>query len=617
MQRFLRVVTLTIVLLALGMGCVFFGAVHVEWATYLHFSALGLAVFSALWCVCDHELKWGEGIDLLVFCGMGMVTLGYFLSGNEFQSRQEWLNVLTAGAFYMGVRLMLRRTWQLQVFTGFFVTLAAFLAVYAIWQHYAHSGHVLWKVQHENYAGRVSATYVCPNHFAGLMAMAMPLVLAILIWGDRIPSYRLFLVYTLLAMAGGIFFSFSRGGWLAASVGMATAIFLGSYRKRSAVVFLFLLFVGGGVAVALLLHRYHPDQWQRFLDGGQHGEVSRLMIWPAAWAMFKDHWLFGVGPMMFDAWHAHYRGALLSRAMYVHNDYLQVLTDYGVVGGLLVGGIVVCVTRSLLRGARGFDCWLNVPIHLLNRSVGKSAFQRAFFAGGVGSLVAMGVHVGVDFDFHIPANSLVFVTLLGLLVSMAAGKRKHSRNRSISLMTRHGAATLLLVGVLLATPCIQRNRTGEAKRSQALEAEHVLEWDVAEKAYEAALIADPRNSRTWEDYTQFLYKRVLLNVMQRSRFQERFAQVSDGALRLNPLNPIIHVRKGEVLDLMGEFELAGKYYDEALAFDPGNPYYHNRLGLHFQKQGKVEQAAAEFQKALDLNGGDLVSEQNLRELRPM
>jgi len=601
---------------ALCAAAVLFGGVHVVYATFLYGVAVLLAVLAAISLCLESKRKWGSWVDLAPLLILGLVGFGYFRSTNEFHSRQEWLNILTCAAFYMGARLLLHRTWHLQTLTFVLIFLAVLLSGYAVYQHYSGKAFVLWKPQYPSYYGRASATFVCPNHYAGLMAMMIPMTLSLFLWADRSAPYRLFLLYAIIAMSSGLFLSFSRGGLIAMVVGVCVAMIIGSHRKTLAVsVCVILLGIGLGTG-AFLLYTYHPTQWHRFSEATQHGDACRFLIWPAALEIFRDHPIFGVGPLLFDEWHSHYRGTLLNRATYVHNDYLQLLADYGLIGAVVMGFVLIQFWGSMISAASRFRCFTSVPSYLMNRMVGRRAFQRAFFVGIMGAMCAMLAHVVVDFDFHILANAMVFSVFAGLVVSLGVSHEQLEKQEPIPAVLRYVMATALLLFAVAQLPLMLRNRAGEEWRVRASEEEKKLEWKEADEDYQKAVEKDPKNSRAWSEYTLFLYKRVLLNVIQRAALTERFLSVCNTALQLNPLDQMLRIRRGEVLDLAGKFDDAEKDFMEAIQFDPNNPYYLHRVGLHFQKRGDPEKATEYFKRAFKLNH-DIVSEKNLRELHPM
>ena len=86
-----------------------------------------------------------------------------------------------------------------------------------------------------------------------------------------------------------------------------------------------------------------------------------------------------------------------------HNDYLQVLADCGIVGGMLALWFIVSVFRAVVRGTRSRDPLL----------------RGLALASGAG-VFGMLVHSLFDFNLQIPSNALLFLFLSAVASSVGA-----------------------------------------------------------------------------------------------------------------------------------------------------------------------------------------------------
>jgi O-antigen ligase len=147
---------------------------------------------------------------------------------------------------------------------------------------------------------------------------------------------------------------------------------------------------------------------------------ERWRIWITCVDYFKDHWLWGSGPGSFASVFATYRTGNLRPLHYdhAHNDYLEFILEHGVLGSapFALGGILLLVCVLCKRS--GTD---SVP-----------ELQYVCLAAALGC-IAMLVHASVDFVFHVPANAMAFMMLLGcgLGARVWAGQRLTSRNATI------------------------------------------------------------------------------------------------------------------------------------------------------------------------------------------
>lgn len=116
----------------------------------------------------------------------------------------------------------------------------------------------------------------------------------------------------------------------------------------------------------------------------------------AAMRIIAAHPVAGVGPG-----HAILRWTSLGGAVnvdqYVHDEYLQVLTDLGMVGAALVA-VLLAAAGCLLWRARA------------------SSPDRALWAGAVAAAVAFALHSGFDFIWQVSAVPLTVAAIVGLAI---------------------------------------------------------------------------------------------------------------------------------------------------------------------------------------------------------
>jgi O-antigen ligase len=84
-----------------------------------------------------------------------------------------------------------------------------------------------------------------------------------------------------------------------------------------------------------------------------------------------------------------------------HNDYAETLAETGAIGGLCGFAFLVLLF---------WRAW-----KILNTEGDPRAF--AYHAGALVACLGMLVHAGVDFNFHIPSNALIFLLQAALATS--------------------------------------------------------------------------------------------------------------------------------------------------------------------------------------------------------
>jgi O-antigen ligase len=125
--------------------------------------------------------------------------------------------------------------------------------------------------------------------------------------------------------------------------------------------------------------------------------------------MVKDHPLLGVGLGAFQFAYTRYdQSTGAQRVEQSHNDYLQILADAGLIGGVLMLVFVV------LLFAKGFSA---MGTH--------DRKKRAIVMGALAGCFAIAVHSFVEFNLQVTSNAQLFLALAALAT---IERKKHSRH---------------------------------------------------------------------------------------------------------------------------------------------------------------------------------------------
>jgi O-antigen ligase len=268
----------------------------------------------------------------------------------------------------------------------------------------------LWKPQWD---WGVFGPYVSRNHFAGYLAMAIPVAVGFTAesalhvrrsWAHRrfgwvalgepagIASIRRAAAAVVLMV--GLLASHSRGGLLA--FGAATLALAALLRRWRA---LLLPMVAAMVVIGLFWVDVGATR-KAFETRGLR--QSRLDLWADALRMFPRFPALGAGFNAFGTSYTQYQ--TIERYEWygeAHNEYLQALLDLGIAGAALVAALLLRLLRAGVRAAAA------TPLD----------------AGILGAVLACCVHNVVDFNWQIPANAATFAALAGVLVRRAAELR--------------------------------------------------------------------------------------------------------------------------------------------------------------------------------------------------
>jgi O-antigen ligase len=131
---------------------------------------------------------------------------------------------------------------------------------------------------------------------------------------------------------------------------------------------------------------------------------SRQGIWRDTWQMVRAHPITGIGLGAYKAVFPIYaRHDGLYVVDYAHNDYLQAISDGGIIAGGLVLAFIGLLGRAVWRATRAED-----PL------------EAGLALGGGAGLFALLVHSAFDFNLQIPSNALLFIFLAAIVSRIAA-----------------------------------------------------------------------------------------------------------------------------------------------------------------------------------------------------
>ena len=137
--------------------------------------------------------------------------------------------------------------------------------------------------------------------------------------------------------------------------------------------------------------------------------ATRALMRQTSWHAALAHWPWGAGPGGYANAYAAWQPPALGHYLIdmAHNDYLQMLVNLG--AGLLP---LAAATGYLM--ARQLAALLRQPRQHV-QGLGCDGLGSLRLASGLGVL-AIALHAGVDYPFHIPANAMLGCFLLGVFL---------------------------------------------------------------------------------------------------------------------------------------------------------------------------------------------------------
>ncbi len=380
--------------------------------------------FAALTVICGGLLFWralknlragdrlfprtGLNVPLGLFSLVCLASLTYSI--DRFSTGYNLVKVMIYGVmFFAAVRSFSRKDIEGLFLSVFVWTLL--LSGFGIWQYLTGRG----QFPEEN-ACRAQAVFSTPNIFS---------------------SFLLLSVFP--AMAG---FLMTPKGWVKAGLGFGVAItylaLLATYSRAGiasfavcAVVFALLLIryapthirrgmvhLGVILAAATVLFLAHNSlvmkgSFARRATGVASDNLSpigRWGLWKVAHSAWKDHPVGGTGLGTFSLLLVKYRPMTRSHppTNFVHNDYLQILCEMGVVGLLALGWLLLAAL------GQGWKCM-------------KAALRTktaCLSAGIVSGLLGLFVHSFFDFSLLVPGTMCLAFLVMGCQTAISRETRR-------------------------------------------------------------------------------------------------------------------------------------------------------------------------------------------------
>ncbi|MFA6543733.1 MAG: O-antigen ligase family protein [Limisphaerales bacterium] len=585
-----------LMLLLLVFGPLALGGTHGEFFGVM--AGLGVAALLfwlvRLWAAPEPALFWPP-MAWAVTAFLIYAVLRTHFAVVEYTARGELMRVALYGLVFFVVVNNLNRVHSAGWVAGAMIAVAVFAAMYGVFQALTKSSFVWNYVRWEGYLGRGSGTYICPNHLAGWLELTLPLGLAYLLVGRLSHLPRILTGYAVMVMLAGLAATESRGAWMATTLALLGffAVLLGQRGQRVPAVLLLLLLAGAVVWFVLEAKSYSGRVRQ--VLGLEHLSDVRFHLWPVAIKIWQENFWWGAGPGHYDLlFRLHRDSQVQARPERAHNDYLNTLADWGVVGTALVAVALVLLFWGVIR------IWRHV------RREGddfrsQQSNRTAFVLGATTGLAALLLHEVTDFNFHIPANALAAVTLMALL---AAHWRFAPVNFRVPLgLVARGAVTVLglVVAVWLGQHAASRGLEGSlVTRSGDPRGTRELQLALLRQAH----TLEPANSETCFSLGEVLRTDAW---ERQAGYEETAAEAMEWferAWHLNPYDAYSRVRYGMCLDLLGRRERATSYFQRALELDPQGAFTLMHAGWHYCQMEEWETARRHLQECVKRPGVD-------------
>jgi O-antigen ligase len=544
-----------------------------------------------LWLTPRPKLLWPP-ICWAVVAFAVYAIIRYFFSEIEYAARGEMIEVLMYAFLFLAVVNNLHRQESAQIITLTLVFLAMAIAFYAIYQFVTNSNRVWTLIK--PYSHRGSGTFISPNNLAGFLEMILPLGLAYTITSRMKALPKIFTGYASLVIIAGLVVTVSRGSWFATAIALLIFFVILMFHHTHRVPAMVLL---GAIILGSLYFGPRNVFFRSRIKELTPAKADvtgdlRFGIWQDAVKLWHEDIWWGIGPAHFNYRFGKYRPELVQASPdRAHNDYLNTLTDWGIVGVLIVIAALVLLyvcavwTWRFVRGS---------PNTLGDHRSNKLALVLGTSIG----LIAILIHSFVDFNMHIPANALVAVTLMALLSSYVrfATERYWFTARPVAKT----ALTLALVaGVVYLSSQSARSAQQSTWLMRAQKSSEASPQRIA--ALQKALEIEPKNFETARALGEAFRTKSWQSGDEYNEEAQEAIRWFKIALHWNPYDDSSVLRIGMCLDWIGKHDEAFAYFDRACRMDP-NSYFNNAyMGWHYAQTGDYAAARVWLERSRMLN----------------
>ncbi|HYN24153.1 MAG TPA: O-antigen ligase family protein [Pyrinomonadaceae bacterium] len=437
---------------AIVLAALAFGTVH-YWALVLF--SLGALATVVLWVIDAWRLgklrisRNPLQIPLLGMLALGLIQLLPFrdtatgaltvpasraLSFDPYSTRMVLVQVATLLIYFAATLVFTDSPHRLRLLVRTIIIFGFFLAIFGLTQSFVSPTKVYWV--RELAQSTAFGPFINRHHFAGYMELTLGLPLGLIFAGSLEKEKRFIYLFAALLMGVALIMTNSRGGIISVVAEILFLVALTMFRKRKRreaqdkAQRIRMAALRSALALALIVGLFAgvvllggESVLSRFVGtvNSDDPTTGRAHFWGVTTDIIKAHPFLGTGLGAFAVVYTRYDSRNgLYRLEQAHNDYLQVLSDGGIVGAALGLFFIVMLFRM------GFA-----------RRESRDEFRSGVAVGALAGCFAVLVHSFFDFTLHTTSNALLFLVLAALAtmngrVEPPTAPRRRRRSRNIN-----------------------------------------------------------------------------------------------------------------------------------------------------------------------------------------
>jgi O-antigen ligase len=566
----------------------------------LELSIFGLVLFWLVKAILSENVVIHKtNINLAIAVYAVYIFLAYFFADNKPVALSELKRMLLCtGMYFLAANIITSVRDRVIVLSGWAVgsTLAL---IYGILQRFG--GVWVFAVPK---MGRVISTFGNPIFFAVHLVTFLPVVVGLFFYSKKY-FVRFILISVLICGLFGLYFSQTRAAWIGFVVSMLCFGVVSLKSRKTKIIFVSLI-----VGCSLVFAVFTRHMWLR--------QQAHLLIWRDTLNMWLHHPLFGTGPGNFHINFPKYasqellsiwpqKQCIINDA---HNEYIQILSETGVIGL----GIFIWIVFGFFKYA--------LDMHSKYRGRRQSVLIAGMISGAVALLIQN--FFSVDMRFIISAVYLFliigFVCSFGdklLEIHFRIGRRVKTVFLAILLFSSgvvgfSRGPKIHLAGLIhfdIARGGLKLKPSGEGSGLLP----HILKPYLAQKKLDETpsffdeKILEP--ARTLSELEQLVkeypgeakvYEKLGWIYAKEKNFRKAIENF-ERAVRLNPELFGAYNNLGNIYFHLGNRAKSIEYYKKSLQINNNQVDSHLNLGITYYYEGRLKEAADEFNDVLKID----------------
>ncbi|MBA7515602.1 Photosystem I assembly protein Ycf3 [subsurface metagenome] len=533
-----------------------------------------------------------SGLNYPIVAYIIACSISLFSSVDIYISVYSLFTIILLAGLYVLVSNVIKERKQIRKIMVSLIFVSGFISIYSIVQYFGVDLLNLKVVR----SGSISGPFENRNVLASFLVFVMP-VSAGFLFEKSSKKLKIMIGLVTIITLIALIYTRTRGAWVGFMGAMAffagaklmaeggmKKIFKSLFSKKSLII-ISLMVICLGLLIRYDYSKKRHSFTKKFLsiaDLKNPATRHRFVMWRTGIDIIKEHPLLGTGMGTFKKIHPKYQSKYLRTKKYgrfkglskfIHNDYLEITTNTGILGLGTFLWLIVTFYRTGLKRLK---------------QISESKYSPNLLIIILSSLTAVLIHSFFHYSFYLPTTGMLFWLWLGLLNTDGPKLEKTKENIRPSIIRQ--SATVLITILLLVwvtkpfMASLYFDRAGYYRRSG--------DYNKAIVMYKKCMKFNPSDEKAHNN---------LGNVYRDIGLYREALKEYERALKINSCSAEAHNNLGILYVNRGLYDEAINEYMLAIEINPNLAGVRNNLGNTYRKKGLYLKALEEYQEAVSLD----------------